>query len=1204
MKKEIILITFAILLLPTLTFAQKPPEVISLINFSTSMIGGGTYSAKLRIVSYSWSVIPVFFRLEMGTTTPIEANEYTLTASIDGLVLNCTNSTAEYPRNWEDWTCKNNTDYYYFPSGFMFGTSRDLNLNLTLNIAASPQSNVDWKLKVYVQDTQPPIITLFSPQNKSYVKSGVLINLSVVDDIELEQVWYGRQLFYDDFADINASKWTKDLGTWVVIANEYTHDSGVATNTHYFTSAGDLSWTNYTVEAKVNVLNTYGTANAPSILVRYHDMDNFYMCQLRMDENALYIWKRFSGSWTILSSAPNQFNSILNTWHTLRCKVDGNEIFAYVNNGTYAASIKATDTDLTNGKIGLNNYNTYVHFDNVSVESVSLLQSPYDINTTGWPDGLTYINVSATDLAGNKNQTILEFTFDNTPPRVENSTVNKTIQLGENATITVSVWDDVAVDTVIVEDNQTTNYTMKKIDGNYTVTIPHPSLGNHSLRYFANDTVGNINDTVYDWFNVTSDNIKPISIINSPDVGSWHNIDFPVDVTDFNNVALAYCEYRVWSYNGTDWINTRVWTNRTCNSPTSMIITVGYGKDCRDQGNNTCEVHVRAVDTSNNIGDTVMRLFSIDWTAPSIGCLKPKPINNSYTNNTKPEISVCYYDYLSGINMTSIQILVDNGTVNCPPTITSSKVSCIPTDNLPDGIHNVTVKMSDIVGNEAQKTWFFIVDTIPPSIYIISPENKTYDTRKISTEVVTNEEVNYLRKSEDGVHFLPLCRYCNHTKSILTYNEGNNRLTVEAVDYAGNVNRSYVDFFVDSIPPKIIKTLPENCDVVNLPVFYIKYTETNLMNISLYWKESNESTYNTELLTGCPSGVNKECNFTLLLPDSNGGMIDYYFEVQDQLHNVNSSKKTIKIDNKKPLVTIISPEPQVYSKRKIDLNVKVDEPFEKLEYSLDGCKYTRLCNSCGGCNRDNNLCDVISSCDGCNQKNTLCDFLHNCDSCNQKITFKEGNNTLFVRATDYAGNVNQSSVNFFVDSIPPKIIKQNPLDKGYANGTFNVVYTEENLNNITLYYKGVLNSTYNESTNTNCKSGTNKECNFYVNLTDYDGQYIEYKFVVRDNVSETTGKIYTVKVDTTIPNITIHSPDPTPPDKTYYTRSIRLNISVNEPVKLEMSDNGGNFRTLCSKCFSYDKLQTFSYGWHGLIIRAIDNADNKNTATVSFTIKK
>jgi hypothetical protein len=491
------------------------------------------------------------------------------------------------------------------------------------------------------------------------------------------------------------------------------------------------------------------------------------------------------------------------------------------------------------------------------------------------------------------------------------------------------------------------------------------------------------------------DIIPPVSIINSPAVGSWQNVDFPVNVSDSDNGILAYCEYRVWSYNGS-WVMTRGWTNRTCNSPTSMIVTVGLGKDCRDLGNNTCEVHVRAVDNASNIGNTDYRKFSIEWLVPSIVDLTPK--NNICINNSKPEISARYYDILTGINQTSVKIYVNSFDVTGSAIITSSKVSYTPTTNLPDGINNVTVIVNDNLGNSANKSWSFIVDTTKPVVIINSP-----------------------------------------------------------------------------------------------------------------------------------------INFT------------------------------------------------VYSNRMIDLNIFVNDTNAiKIEYSYDGIRFTPLCGLC--------------------------------NSYNRKMTFRDGNITLYIKAIDCAGNVGLAKVNFYVDTKPPKILKQYPLcrtccDSSYtctckapcSNGTFTVFYTEDNLKNITLFYKEILDADYKELTNTTCKSGKNQQCNFYVNLSNYDdGQYINYYFVIRDYVSETKTKICTVKVDSKLPNITITSPMN---GTTYNSSKVLLNISVSKPVKLEYSDRGCEFRKLCDNCDSYHALLPLKDGLHELQIRATDCSGNSVITTRVFTVK-
>ena len=117
-----------------------------------------------------------------------------------------------------------------------------------------------------------------------------------------------------------------------------------------------------------------------------------------------------------------------------------------------------------------------------------------------------------------------------TIPRVENVTTENTTFFN-NVTITVQVWDKDGIDTVILND--TILYVMKHISGNnYSVTF-HPDPGNHEIRFIANDTKGNTNDTVTDSFyvhtapfitgvNITPDSPQSDDVLNCTPYG-WYD---------------------------------------------------------------------------------------------------------------------------------------------------------------------------------------------------------------------------------------------------------------------------------------------------------------------------------------------------------------------------------------------------------------------------------------------------------------------------------------------------------------------------------------------------------------------------------------------------------------------------------------------------------------------------------------------------------
>jgi hypothetical protein len=216
----------------------------------------------------------------------------------------------------------------------------------------------------------------------------------------------------------------------------------------------------------------------------------------------------------------------------------------------------------------------------------------------------------------------------------------------------------------------------------------------------------------------------------------------------------------------------------------------------------------------------------------------------------------------------------------------------------------------------------------------------------------------------------------------------------------------------------------------------------------------------------------------------------------------------------------------------------------------------------------------------------------------KKISLKEGFNSITLFATDKNENEGNKTVTLFVDSKIPKIKKTYPAKGKYATGDFTVDYTEENLKEVSLYINGE-----KKLTRTDCPSTSKTaSCTFDIDISQYDGQEINYDFKLKDLVTEVSLRApVTVKVDTTFPTLTINKPA----NEVYNNKYVLFDIKSSEIVKLQYKDNSAKtpvWKSLCSKCMEYNKTKSFSNGTHDVDIQATDPAGNIVSTNVDFTV--
>lgn len=161
---------------------------------------------------------------------------------------------------------------------------------------------------------------------------------------------------------------------------------------------------------------------------------------------------------------------------------------------------------------------------------------------------------------------------------------------------------------------------------------------------------------------------------------------------------------------------------------------------------------------------------------------------------------------------------------------------------LSEGTHSITVHAEDYYGNTSSSNpIYFSVDTIPPNLKILSPENKTYATSLVPLSFTVDESTSLTTYSLDGQTSVAV----TGNATLFGLADGSHSIVVYANDLAGNIGSSgTIQFTVDTTPPRILILSPQNItyetsDVslnftVNEPVSQITYNldEQGTVNIS------------------------------------------------------------------------------------------------------------------------------------------------------------------------------------------------------------------------------------------------------------------------------------------------------------------------------------------------------------------------------------
>ena len=480
---------------------------------------------------------------------------------------------------------------------------------------------------------------------------------------------------------------------------------------------------------------------------------------------------------------------------------------------------------------------------------------PYDTNLLN-STNLTMI-IYANDSQGHNVSQSTYWVLDNTQPGIQHVTPT---QAGNyfNSNFNLNIY----------LSNHKLNYTSYNITNESGVQVQFNSIdlaqpiyswtdlvnvnalpeGNYTLTTYAIDSSRPQNsNTKTTWFYI--DKTAPTIDILSPQNKSYNTTSIWINLTTSSN--------SVWFFNGTD--------NETYTGPVQRTFAEGSHK-----------IYAYANDTAGNFNQTNVS-FTVDLTAPLLSIVNPQ--SKAYNNAT----------ILVNISSNGDYVWFYNGLNNLTYTVP------VPLTFF-EGPNIVIAYANDSAGNMNQTNVTFLVDTIFPTISIVSPQNTSYNNRtqlvNISVNDTNLDSVWFFNGTDNETYFNPVMR---------TFAEGINTLYAYVNDSAGNFNSTAIVFTTDTIAPSIGIVSPQNTTYNN---------RTQLVNISSngdyvwFFNGTANVTYTSPMYVDFSEGSNT--------------LIAY---ANDTVGNLNSTYVIFTANTTMPYVNIISPQNTTYNNRTQLVNI-------------------------------------------------------------------------------------------------------------------------------------------------------------------------------------------------------------------------------------------------------------------------------------------
>ncbi len=417
--------------------------------------------------------------------------------------------------------------------------------------------------------------------------------------------------------------------------------------------------------------------------------------------------------------------------------------------------------------------------------------------------------------------------------------------------------------------------------------------------------------------------------------------------------------------------------------------------------------------------------FRVDTQGPIIS--NEQPLNESTMGDSTPAISAEYSD-VSGIDTGSVLLIVDGSDVTPSATVTPDNVLYNPVASLADGMHNVSLEVTDnsIPSNAAVMTWWFIVDTTivdvtPPNITNLQPPDQSVIENDLPTIGADYDDLSGIDTGSVylSVDSIEVTLQATVTSLGVTYTpaipltQGVHDAYLSLEDDSPNRNEAEISwwFEVNSLPPNVSNMLPANRSYVddNTPEISASFSDDSGIDTSSVILVV-DSTNVTALATVTPTGV----TYAPISPSLSEGIHNVFLSVADQSNEPKTTTVTwwFTVDTIPPTITNITPEDgSIIGDKDPEIGADIyDETSGIVEMSVS---FILENADTGG---------AVTGTLNILPQTTGIRFY-------PAILLPDGNYCAYLDVSDAAGNTATATWCFSVDTTPPIIANQQPMNQ-------------------------------------------------------------------------------------------------------------------------------------------------------------------------------